>query len=220
MALRLLRILTGLLLAGSGALLIAASWQRWGGVCTGDSGRSAETCVLREDHLYDFLPPLEPWEPTGSAAELAGASLLVLALVLPLLPWALTTRRPGRYSAVALVASELALVAVGLATLRSGLSGEVVAAPLGSWSVVVWFIVPPVLVSRWAVSAHGWARAAAVVLALSMPIVASFTYAIGSYDTRPWWEAISGSVMAAAALCLWVAAAWGRGHVTAGPAAR
>jgi hypothetical protein len=106
----------------------------------------------------------------------------------------------------ALIASELALVAVGLATLRSGLSGEVVSPPLGNWSVAVWLIVPPILVSRWAVDAYGWARAAAVVLALSMPIVAYFSYAMGSYDSRPWWEAISGAIMAAAALCLLVAA--------------
>ena len=220
MALRMLRVLTGVLLGGSGALLFAASWQRWAGVCTGDSGRSAEACVLREDHLYDFLPPLEPWEPTGSAAELAGLSLLVLALVLPLLPWALTARRPGRYSAVTLITCELALVAVGLATLRSGLSGDVVAPPLGNWTVAVWLIVPPILVGRWAVDAHGWARAAAVVLALSMPIVAYFSYAIGSYDSRPWWEAISGAIMVAAALCLLVAAAWRRIPLVESPRTR
>ena len=57
--------------------------------------------------------------------------------------------------------------------------------------------------------AHGgWARAAAVVLVLSMPIVAYFSYAIGSYDSRPWWEAISGAIMVVAlALCLLMAAA-------------
>ena len=206
---RMLRVLTGGLLGGSGALMFAASWERWAPACTGASGSSA-ACEVREDHLYDFLPPMEPWEPTGSAAELAGLSLLVLATALPLLPWALTARRPGPYSAVALIASELALVAVGLATLRSGLSGEVVSPPLGNWSVAVWLIVPPILVGRWAWDAFGWARAAAVVLALSMPIVAYFSYAMGSYDSRPWWEAISGAIMAAAALCLLVDAAWKR----------
>ena len=39
-----------------------------------------------------------------------------------------------------------------------------------------------------------------------MPIVAYFSYAIGSYDTRPWWEAISGAITAVAALCLFMAA--------------
>ncbi len=219
MALRMLRVWAGVLLGGSGALMFAASWQRWAGVCTAGSG-SAEACEVREDHLYDFLPPMEPWEPTGSAAELAGLSLLVLALVLPLLPWALTARKPGRYSTVALIASEVALVAVGLATLRSGLSGEVVAPLLGNWSVAVWLIVPPILVGRWAWDAYGWARAAAVVLALSMPIVAYFSYAIGSYDSRPWWEAISGAIMAAAALCLLVAAAWRRVPMVEAPRTR
>ena len=46
-------------------------------------------------------------------------------------PWALTARRPGRYSALALIVSEVALVAVGLATLRSGLAGEVAGAARG-----------------------------------------------------------------------------------------
>ena len=196
MALRMLRVLTGVLLSGSGALLFAASWQRWGGVCTGDSGTRAPACEVREDHLYDFLPPMEPWEPTGSAAELGGLSLLVLAVALALLPWALTARRPGRHSSVALIASELALVAVAVATLRSGLSGEVVAPPLGNWTVAVWLFGPPILVSRWALDAYGWALAAAVVLVLSRPIVAAFSYAVGSYDSRPWWEAIPGGRLA------------------------
>jgi hypothetical protein len=212
----MLRVFTGVLLGGSGALMFAASWQRWAGVCTGDGGTSAAECERREDHLYDFLPPAEHWEPIGRAAELAGLSLLVLSLALPLLPWALTERRPGRYSAVALIASELALVAVGLATLRSGLSGEVVMPPLGSWTLAVWLIVPPILLGRWAVKADGWACAAAVVLALSMPIVAYFSYAIGSYDSRPWWEAVSGVIMAAAALCLFADAALRRVSVVEG----
>lgn len=202
MHLRLLRLVVAVVLGASGALMWAASWQRWAGSCAG-----AEACGLRQDHLYDFLPPAAPWAPAGSAALLGGLSLLVLALAFPLLPWALTGRRPGPVSVVVLVASELALVAVGVATLRSGLAGAVVAPVLGGLSTAVWMIGPPVLCVRFAVAAGGWARAAAILLVLAAPLVAALTYAIGEYDTRPWWEAVSGAFTIAAALCLVVAAA-------------
>jgi hypothetical protein len=59
----------------------------------------------------------------------------------------------------------------------------------------------------WAVAARGWAAtAAAVSLFLASPLVAAFTYAIGPYDARPWWEAISGVLTATAGLCLLVCA--------------
>jgi len=204
MTLRCLRLGAAILLLASGALMYAASWQRWAGSCS--TGGTLDPCELRQDHLYDFLPPAEPWAPAGDAAFLAGLSLLVLALALPVLPWALTGRRPGACSAIALLLSEVALVAVALATLRTGLSGVVVDPALETWSVAVWFLGPPLLLARFAFAAHGWARAASVVLALSMPLVGSLTYAIGSYDTQPWWEAVSGSIMALGAFCLLVAA--------------
>ena len=209
MRLRMIRLWVAVVLAASGALMVAASWQRWAGSCSG-----VEACASRQDHLFDFLPPAEPWEQAGSAAQLGGMSLLVFALALPLLPWALTGRRPGPFSAIALLASELALVAVAVSTLRSGLSGVVVAPTLGAWSVAVWLIGPPVLLGRFAVSARGWARASSVLLIMATPLVASVTYAIGEYDTRPWWEAVSGSITVAAALCLLVAAVRraGRSH--------
>lgn len=207
---RVLRLVAALALVASGVLLFAASWQRWGS-CSG-----AEACAARQDHLVDFLPPTEPWVPVGSAAQLAGLSLLAFALALPLLPWALDPRRPGPVTAVVLVASELAVVAVGVAVLRSGLSGAVVAPVLGGWTLGAWVFGPPVLFVRFAVSARGWARATPVLLFLASPLVASLTYAIGDYDTRPWWEAVSGSFTAAAGLCLLVAAAWGPDRSLAG----
>ena len=125
MALGVLRVGVGALLGASGALMYAASWQRWAGACPwGDvHGR---LCSSRQDHLYDFVAPTAPWEPVGDAAQPAGWSLLVLALAFVLLPWALTGRRPGVFSAAALVCAVLALGAVGVATLRSGLAGIVV----------------------------------------------------------------------------------------------
>ena len=125
MALRVLRAGAAVLLAASGALMYAASRQRWAGACPWGDVDGA-LCTTRQDHLYDFVAPTAPWEPVGGAAQLAGWSLLVLALAYVLLPWALTGRRPGVVSAAALVGAVLALGAGGVATLRSGLAGSVV----------------------------------------------------------------------------------------------
>ena len=108
MVLRVLRVGAGLLLVTSGALMYAASWQRWAGVCPWGDDDGAR-CSVRQDHRYDFVAPSAPWEPVGEAAQLAGWSLLVLALAFALLPWALTGRRPRVASAVALVGAVLAL---------------------------------------------------------------------------------------------------------------
>ena len=207
MALRVLRVGVGVLLSASGALMYAASWQRWAGACTwGDV--EGTLCTSRQDHLYDFVAPTAPWEPVGDAAQLAGWSLLVLALAFVLLPWALTGLRPGVGSAAALVGAVLALVAVGVATLRSGLAGSVVDPVADDLTLYVWLLVTPVLLVRFAVAARGWALAAAVWLVLATPLVAAFSYAVGPYDARPWWEAISGLLTVTAGLCLLGAAAF------------
>src|SRR5688572_1268739 len=100
------------MLAASGALMYAASWQRWAGACAWGDDEGA-LCTARQDHLYDFLPPVAPWEPVGDAAQLAGWSLIVQALAFALLPWALTRRRPEPLSAVAQVGAVAATLAVG-----------------------------------------------------------------------------------------------------------
>ena len=208
MALRVLRAGAAVLLAASGALMYAASWQRWAGACPwADS--EGELCTLRQDHLYDFLPPSAPWQPVGDAAQLAGWSLLVLALAFLLLPWALTGRRPGHFSAVALVITVAAMAAVGIAMIRSGLTGSVVTLPASDLAVYGWALIPPFLLVRWAVEARGWAIAAAASLVLATPLVAAFSYAIGSYDARPWWEAISGAFTVIGGGCLLVDAVVG-----------
>ena len=206
MALRGSRVGAGVLLGASGALMYAASWQRWAAVCPW-GGVEAGPCLSRQDDRYDFVPPGDPWEPVGDAAQLAGSSLLVLALAFVLLPWALTGRRPGVVSAAAVGGAVLALAAVGYATLRSGLAGSAVHPAFHDLALFVGFLVPPVLLVRFAVAARGWTVAAAVCLVLATPLVAGFSYAIGPYDTQPWWEAISGLLTAAAGLCLLVAAA-------------
>ena len=159
------------------------------------------------DHLYDFLLPAEPWLPAGAAAQLAGASLLVLAFALLALPWALTGRRPGPGTVTALLATVLVMTDVGLATLRSGLDGAVVspvAPDVVSWS---WIVALPVLVGYLGVLSRSWAGgAAAVLLVLASPLVAFSSYAIGPFDTQPWWEAVSGLLTCAAGACVLVLA--------------
>ncbi len=219
MALRIVRVVAGVLLGVSGALMYAASWERWAGACPwGDS--DGELCTIRQDHLYDFVAPTARWEPVGDAAQLAGWSLLVLALGLALLPWALTGRRPGIISAVALVGTVLAVVSVGIATLRSGLTGELVRPFLSDVSLFVYYLVPLGLLIRFAIDARGWALAAAIWLVLATPLVAAFSYAIGPYDANPWWEGISGALTVIAGMCLLGAAAlsgrtWTRAHAVA-----
>ena len=221
MALGVLRVGAGALLGTSGALMYAASWQRWASVCPwGDA--DGGLCSIRQDHLYDFVAPTEPWEPVGDAAQLAGWSLLVLALAFVLLPWALTGRRPGVFSATALVGAVLALGEVGVATLRSGLAGSVVDPISGDLALFGWALVPLVLLVGFAVAARGWMLAATVFLVLATPLLAAFSYAIGPYDARPWWEGISGALTATAGLCLLVAAAFNSRsptHAEAVPAA-
>jgi hypothetical protein len=206
MVLRIVRAGAGVLLGASGGLMYAASWERWADACPWSGGQSG-ACEARESDEYDFLPPTAPWEPVGSAAEFAGWSLLVLALAFVLLPWALTARRPGLYSGVALVGVVLALGAMGVTLLRVGLSGSVVPTVGGDSTSLVWGLVLPCLLVWFAVVARGWARAAAVSLVLATPLAAALSYAIGSYDSRPWWEGISGILTTTGGVCLLVAAA-------------
>jgi hypothetical protein len=159
------------------------------------------------NHLYDFLPPVEPWMPAGVAAQLAGASLLILAVALLPLPWALTGRRPGLPSAVALLATVLIVMDVGLAALRSGLEGAVVSPVAPDVTISLWVLVPPFLFAYVASLSRGWASvAAAVLLILASPLVAFFTYVIGPWDAQPWWEAISGLLTCGAGACVLVEA--------------
>ena len=45
---------------------------------------------------------------------------------------------------------------------------------------------------------------------MASPLVAGFTYAVGSYDARPWWEAVSGLLTVVAGGVLTAGAV--RGH--------
>lgn len=208
MGLRLVKVVVAVLLGASGALMYAASWQRWAGACPWGDGES-QLCSARQDHLYDFLPPTSPWEPVGTAAQLAGCSLLVLAVAFVVLPWALTGRRPGPSSAVALAISVVVTAIMAMTTLQSGLTGRAAALPASDLVLYGWAFVPPALLVRWAVAARGWAMAAAIFLVLGTPMAAALSYAIGPYDARPWWEGISGAFTVIGGACLLADAVFG-----------
>jgi hypothetical protein len=196
---------TALVLIASGALLHAASWQRWAGYCPWGSRVETRSCNERMDHLYDFLGVVDPWTPVGDAAVLAGFSMLVVALAYLLLPWALLGRPPIVVT-VAVLACALAMADVGLATVQAGRVGGGVEPVMGTGAFIVWGWGSTVVLVRLAVLAHGWLRATAILLTLATPLVAFHTYAVGSFDANPWWEAYCGDLTAFAGLCLLVAA--------------
>jgi hypothetical protein len=202
-----LRVWVAATLMASGGLLFAASWQRWAGACPWGGDQETHECEIRMDHLYDFLPPVEPWMPAGAAAQLAGASLLVLAVAVLPLPWALTGRKPGLTVAGVLLATVLSEIGVGLAALRSGSRGAVVSPVAPDITIWLWILAPLFLFGVLTVLSRGWAsRAAAVLLILASPLVAFSTYAIGPWDAQPWWEAISGLLTCGAGACVLVEA--------------
>ncbi|MDT0188584.1 hypothetical protein Q9S36_51220, partial [Microbacterium sp. ARD31] len=133
-------------------------------------------------------------------------SLLALALALPMLPLALRGRRPGAITVAALLAGTTAVADVGAATLRSGLAGEAVRPLTDDLAFWLWLFVPLGLFVHGSVHGRGWARLAALLLVLGAPVVAAFSYAIGSFDAAPWWEAISGIFTAAGGFSVLVAA--------------
>ncbi|TIC89111.1 hypothetical protein E8D34_00985 [Nocardioides sp. GY 10113] len=216
MASRWLRLLVSVSLAGAAGLTFAAAWQRWWPACP-RGGFDSAACLAVQSHEYDYLVPSDPWVPIGRAAELAGASLLVLAVAAAVLPLVL---RPGPLHAgtrllVVLTALVPAagLTLLGLVTLRAGMVGHPVAPDLPVLTLgylacgVFW---PAALV--WLAATRPRPRAAAlttaVLVALATPIPALLVLgplAAGytSYDTAPWSEAGAAPVLLAAAVAVW-----------------
>ena len=207
-AMRWTRVVVGGLLVVSGALMYAASWQRWASACPFDGIRDTRACELRQDHLYEFVAPSDPWTPIGTSAQLAGWSLLLLAAALLVLPLALTGGRVAVGWLLAAAATAVAFADIGQATLRSGLLGRAVPALTIDVAFVWWFLVPTVALVWLVVVTRGWSRAAGTLVLLGSPGVAAFTYAIGPFDANPWWEAWSGAFTGLGGHCLVVAAAW------------
>lgn len=87
------------------------------------------------------------------------------------------------------------------------ISGAVVAPVAGDISLILWLLLPPVILLRFAVAGRGCSLASAIALILVTPIVSGFPYAVGAYDARPSWEAVAGLLTITAGLFLLGAAA-------------
>jgi hypothetical protein len=208
MGVALARLWAAAALLASGGLMYAASWQRWSGSCAWRDELVA-CAELRQDHLYDFILPSDPWEPIGTAPQLAGTSVILGAVALPGLALAIRSeRRPGPVTVLAVLVAVAAALDIGVATLRSGLDGVVVGPVTDDLALSLWLLAPLALLIRLGMVAWTSGRArvrttvALVALLLGSPLVASFSYAIGPYDAAPWWEAVMGVFTACGGLCV------------------
>ena len=114
-------VATSALLVVAGALYVLGAWERWGDVCSfGPDDSSA--CVLRGDGRFDPVLP-DTWVQVGSASQLIGLAMLLIAVALALTPVALGRRTTG-FTAAVLAMAVLIQGSAGALTLVSGVRGE------------------------------------------------------------------------------------------------
>lgn len=205
-------LLAATLFLVSGVLQVVASLQRWV-IARADAPPGD---VTYEDHLYDYFWPADPWGEVGTAAELLGAGLLLLAAGVVALAWAIR-RDDAVWAVVAVVAVAVPTAITGLHALVSGLSG--VPTPLQYGAILVLTGMLPflgliALGIRWRTRFPFAALACIPLLASTAPgyLFAAFTIAPAfagyqSHDTTPWTETIVAVCTALAALPLVVGVA-------------
>ena len=216
MANRLLRIVVAVALAGAAALTYAAAWERWWPGCP-RGGFDSDACVRLQSHDYDFQLPSDPWVPVGQAAELYGVALLALAVAAALLPTVLRPDRPAGggwwrvFATLVAVVPAGSLALLGVATLRSGRTGELVDMPGTSLAFVVWCLAWPACLTALAAAAPGVrpgrALPVAVLLGLATPVPTLLVFGpmfagYTSYDTAPWTEAAAAPILLAASVAV------------------
>lgn len=163
-----LLVLAALLFLVSAILQLNASIQRW----VTFTNSQAPTSLSVEDNLYDYFVPSDPWVPIGTAAELLGIGLLLIALGFALMAAAVflvPSTRPKSNARAAILwgildLSFIILATAGFATmgwdnLQAGLSGSapVLTEPdsltiglfLGYLLALITMIAPIVLAIRW-----------------------------------------------------------------------
>lgn len=209
------------MLAAAGALMVAASAQRWWPACRLGSFDSG-ACPGLQDDAYDFVLPLDPSVAVGAATQLQGVALLFLAGAALLLPAALTGRPVAWALRLAAVSVSIGIAVIGVVTWHAGRTGEVVALPGTTLAGALWVLGLPCLalaaaaaaeparrsrdVARWAVAGSLVAGSPVVTTLFLAPMLLGYS----SYDTTPWTEAVSGAFLVAAALCLLPAGHLGR----------
>ncbi|MFU8946548.1 hypothetical protein ACLRGF_07410 [Mycetocola zhadangensis] len=202
------------LFVGAAALQLLAAIQRWV-IFQPANGISVE------DHLFDYSVPYEPWVPIGTAAQLYGVGMLLVALGVLLLPVSATLlRRPTEKRATAAVrmSGEFALAVIGACSLGvegahalvSGINGT--PSFLQHWGALGWLS----LLSLIALAVL-WRTNRALMLACVFLIgstsvgylVSTFFIAPlisgGSHDTARWTEAVVAGWAAAAGAAMVVA---------------
>ncbi|TNC18038.1 hypothetical protein FHE66_08565 [Georgenia sp. 311] len=137
-----LRSVGVVLLVASAVLGAQAAWSRFGVCFGGDAppvaglpgGDPQGSCVLMQDHAYDFIAPDHPWVPIAGATAREGMSLVLLGLGVALVALSLTGRRHVRLlSVLAGAGFAAAWIGMGVPELRSGLAGEPVA--VDAWNL-------------------------------------------------------------------------------------
>jgi hypothetical protein len=201
-------------IALAGALWVAAAAQRWWPVCKrGDF--DAVACLELQDHLYDYVAPTAPWAPVGSAAQLAGVAMALLALGVTLLPWLWLPRRPLVCLAVAVPA--LAVLLIGGLTWSAGLSHE--ALDIGVVpTLLVWSFGLPIALGMAAATSRDdhtlqrttrWRVGITVLIGMATPlaelVLAPMLVGYRSHDSTPWTEAVTGLLLVTAGCAVWPA---------------
>ncbi|TDX78935.1 hypothetical protein EDF35_2158 [Rathayibacter sp. PhB151] len=203
-------LLAAALLLGAALLQLQASLQRW--VTASEGWTRTDRSV--EDHLFDYMIPADPWEPLGTAAQVHGVGLLLVAIALPVSARAIGGGGLLRLSAL-LVAGVLGLS--GLHGVLSGLIGAPTPLQLPFLQMMLG-LVPVVGLGALAAKAHrrsvGAALAYACLLGSTLPglLIATFVVAPAitgyqSFDTTPWTETVVAATVAAAGCAMLGAAA-------------
>jgi hypothetical protein len=206
--------LGAVLLVAAGAAWFWAAVQRWWPECGGGRSLGSGPCTERQDHLYDYLAPTEPWVPLGSAASLAGAGCLLMAGGLLLVLPALSTERSRTAAVLAVATQALVMIPIGLGTLLAGLEARPVAVPLLLPTMVVWaFLLPAAFLGVVLVLVYqgaGWGdwRGPALLLGslwLASPLVEYVLLMLlySSHDTPPWSGALAGVAVVVAGVAVW-----------------
>lgn len=206
--------LGAVLLVAAGAAWLWAAVQRWWPECGGERSLGSVPCTERQDHLYDYLTPTEPWVPIGSAASSAGAGCLLFALGLLLVVPALATERSRAVAVIAVATQALLMVPMGVGTLLAGLDGQPVHVPLLVPAAMAWaFFLPMVFLGMALVLVYqgaGWRdwRGPALLMGslwLASPLVeyVLLMFVQSSHDTPPWSGALAGVALVVAGVAAW-----------------
>ena len=203
-------VATSVLLVAAGALYVLGAWERWGAVCSFGPDDST-ACVLRGDGRFDPVLP-DTWADVGSASQLIGLAMLLIAAALALTPVALGRRTTG-FTAVVLAMAVLVQGSAGALTLVSGLRGEGVDFPQTAMSFS-YVVLLPLLIGLALLIPDGEDRRAGLrgglvgwMLIGTTPMIQLMVApALGgiAVDASPWSEVMVAPFLLVAALALLV----------------